>query len=222
MVTTGSYWEAIRQSATARVVLPEGEADLERAASRFLETLGPDQWTQLDQALHDQVLAPLGGLHRVCATSGDLPRRLGPALVDQAASSLGELLPITDVAQVELAGLPSNQVDMAARIRQYFNSAAPRVASKDGRAQEAFLLVPASDAGKTFAEQAKDGIPELHLVRVSGQADLMFCREQTTLTIEDLQRMLSLCRPAYDDASTVPNSSPHARFDITDWVPLDP
>ena len=29
-------------------------------------------------------------------------------------------------------------------------------------------------------------------------------------------------RTAYDELSTVPNTSPHARFDITDWVPLDP
>jgi hypothetical protein len=225
VLSTESYWEAIRQSATARVVLPEGAIDLEKAAARFVEGLGPDQWIQLDQALQDHVLASLGGLHHICATSGDLPRTLGPHLVDQAAACLGALLPITDVAQVEVARLSAGSprpTDLRDQVQQYYSSAAPLVAGKDETNQEAFLLVPASDAGKAFGEAAKGTVPHLHLLKVSGQADLMFCREQTALGIEDLQRMLSLCRPAYDDAATVPNSSPHARFDITDWVPLDP
>src|SRR5262249_23061896 len=37
--STESFWEAIRQSATARVVLPDAEEDLERAAIRFLQSL---------------------------------------------------------------------------------------------------------------------------------------------------------------------------------------
>jgi len=36
-----AFWEAIRQSDTARVVLPDDETDLERAAVRFLQRLTP-------------------------------------------------------------------------------------------------------------------------------------------------------------------------------------
>jgi hypothetical protein len=222
LLTAESYWEAIRESATARVVLPEGETDLEKAATRFLLSLSPDQWTQLDQVLQERVLSPLGGLHHISATNTDLTRSLRLALLDQAADCLGAALPITDVAQVELAGSASGAENLHAQAGRYFESAAPLMSAKGGGAQEAFLLVPASDAGKAFAEGAKGAVPQVHLVKVSGQADLMFCREQIALNLEDLQRMLSLCRPAYEDAATVPNSSPHARFDITDWVPLDP
>jgi hypothetical protein len=59
-------------------------------------------------------------------------------------------------------------------------------------------------------------------VNVPGQADLMFCREQASLRIEDLQRLLHSCRNAYYELSLVPQTSPHARFDISDWTPLDP
>jgi hypothetical protein len=34
--------------------------------------------------------------------------------------------------------------------------------------------------------------------------------------------MLRPYRPAYEEAVLVPQASPHARFDILDWVPLDP
>jgi hypothetical protein len=59
-------------------------------------------------------------------------------------------------------------------------------------------------------------------VNVPGQADLMFCREQPGLGTEDLERLLASCRDAYRETATNPPSSPHARFDIQDWTPLDP
>ena len=87
---------------------------------------------------------------------------------------------------------------------------------------ETFLLIPASEAGKQYGEEANRVLPGLQLVNVPGQADLMFCREQTEMTVEDLDRILRPCRRAYEEATGTPQSSPHARFDIQDWTPLDP
>jgi len=220
--STEDYWEAMRASETVRLVLPEGEGELRRAAAGFVARLGPEQWMQLDQALQDRVLAPGGGLHRLCLTSGDLVRAMVSHLLPQAASCLGELLPITDVAQVEFSAAARRQTDVGTRATSYHASAAPLVAAKDSAAQHSFLLVPATDDGKTFGEQAKRALADVELIRVPGQTDLMFCREQGNLGVEDLQRELSPCRQAYKEAASVPTTSPHARFDIVDWVPLDP
>ena len=62
----------------------------------------------------------------------------------------------------------------------------------------------------------------LQLVPVPGQSALLFCREQGYLSLEDLQRVLRGCRGAYQEAQLMPQSSPHARCDISDWLPLDP
>ncbi|HEV3261368.1 MAG TPA: tubulin-like doman-containing protein [Gemmataceae bacterium] len=220
--STEDYWEAMRASETVRLVLPEGEGELRRAADGFIARLGPEQWMQLDQALQDRVLAPGGGLHRLCLTSGDLARALAGHFLPQAAACLGDLLPITDVAQVEFSAAAKMHTDVAAQAASYHAGAAPLVAAKDSARQHSFLLVPASDAGKTFGEDAKRALTGVELLRVPGQADLMFCREQGNLAVEDLQRELRPCRRAYEDAAAVPNTSPHARFDIVDWVPLDP
>jgi hypothetical protein len=59
-------------------------------------------------------------------------------------------------------------------------------------------------------------------VLVPGQANLLFCREQGYLNTEEIQRVLRPCRTAYETAASAPHSSPHSRFDIVDWVPLDP
>jgi hypothetical protein len=88
--------------------------------------------------------------------------------------------------------------------------------------QYSFLLIPASESGKAFGELAKQTVPELHLVNVPGQADLMFCREQSSLSLEDLERILRPCRNAYYESCLTVQTSPHARFDIHDWAPLDP
>jgi hypothetical protein len=130
--TAESFWEALQQSATTRVVLPEGEADLERAAARFLHRLTPDQWTQLDQALQDRALAPGGGLHQLCLGSHELARALTAPLLDQAALCLGEHLPVTDVAQVLLEAAepcpaPGEAVP-GEQAQEFFTSAVPMVA----------------------------------------------------------------------------------------------
>jgi hypothetical protein len=237
--TATTFWETIRASATTRVVLPAGEADLERAAERFLDTLTPDQWAQLDQALQDQVLSAQGGLH-AALTRGDLLRHVLRPLQDQAASFLSGSLPITDVAQVEFLQGDDGAAAVQGRIREYYDNAAPLAHAAAGPAPEqngsgtngsghpapagpqSFLLIPASDAGRQFGELAQKALPGLHLVNVPGQADLMFCREQGGLGGEDVERILKTCRPAYEEVANAPVASPHARFDIQDWSPLDP
>src|SRR6266542_2387606 len=82
--------------------------------------------------------------------------------------------------------------------------------------------VEISEAGKAYGEQARELLPGVHLVRVPGQADLMFCQEQGSFTQEELERLITPCRDAYLESSTVPGASPHSRFDTRDWVPLEP
>ena len=56
---------------------------------------------------------------------------------------------------------------------------------------------------------------------VQGSAtDLMFCREQGCLRPDEVKTLTSLCLPAYYAAMASPQFSPHARFDVTEWMPL--
>jgi hypothetical protein len=229
-----SFWEAIRQSETARVILPEGEDDLERAAISFLQRLTPEHWVELDQELHERVLVPLGGLHKACINSGDLGRVLTAPLIDEAARLLGEHLPIMDVAQILSSefGLATDPAqvgqqsaagpELASLTKAYLERATPLLSAQGDAHQHAFLLVPASPAGRALGEAVTAALPDVKLVRVPGQSDLMFCREQGGLMAEDLHRVLRACRVAYEGLASAPQTSPHARFDIIDWMPLDP
>jgi hypothetical protein len=220
--STESYWDSIRQSATVHVVLPNGAEDLEEAAHQFAQTVGPELLNQLDQALQDRVLESLGGLHAACANSNDLARSLALPLLDQAAAFLGEHLPVTDVAEVELALSSEADHDIPMQVKECLARAQPLVSARLNQRQTSYLLLPASNAGKALGEAAVGAEPLLHLVRVPGQAHLMFCREQSYLSAEDLQILVGPCRAAYEETASVPQASAHSRFDILDWMPLDP
>jgi hypothetical protein len=280
LLSTEAYWESIRDSVTNRVVLPDGEPDLQHAARHFLGILTPEHWSNLDQVIGETVLAPGGGLLKLCLDNRDLIRHFATPLLNEAITCLSDHLPLTDVAQAEF----SAGEGLDERICGYHAAAAPVLARSGGATgpgatqvvaiadgngayrephhsgvrrtvgagsrvihrgevsrpaaparpaslpprkpsandETAFLLIPASDAGKEFGEMAQKQVPQLELVNVPGQADLMFCREQMDLNIEDLERVLRFSRGAYLELSTQPQISPHARYDIQDWTPLDP
>jgi serine/threonine protein kinase len=217
-----SIWESIRQSNTVAVVLPDGVADLDRAADQFVKTLQAAHQAQLDQTLQDQVLGPLGGLYATCSGTADPVKQLSMPLLDNAASFLDKHLPITDVAQVELDLARSSNQEVKAQVLEYHARAVPMIVGKEESAQLSYLLVPATDAGRLYGEESEKALPTAHTVRVPGQAHLLFCREQGYLAAEELYRILQPYRPAYEQAVLVPQDSPHARFDILDWIPLDP
>ncbi len=242
MASLTMFWEVSRVSSTTQVVLPDGERELERAAAKFVSTLSPDHWACLDQALQEGVLGPRGGLNQAAFAAHDLQRQFIGPLLDRAASCLAQYLPVTDVAQVEMAQALGDPEELARHMHAALESAAPltsremkvRKSSGSGSGsrkalgavaeeepETAFLLIPASEAGKAYGEEAKKVLPHVQAVKVPGQADLMFCRERGRLSAEELERIVAPCREAYQEAASVPAASPHCRFDTRDWVPLE-
>jgi hypothetical protein len=41
------------------------------------------------------------------------------------------------------------------------------------------------------------------------------------LTASDLAPLLTLCQAAYTETCHAPPASPHARFDVQEWLPLE-
>lgn len=231
--STEAYWEAIRQSSTARVVLPDNEEELERAAVRLLHRLQPDDWVRLDKELHERVLQPRGGLYAACMIGGDITRTVAAPLMDETIRLLGEYLPIMDVAQIlgkefgfsfddknALDAVPSHP-QLEACTRAYLDRAEPLLSGAETTHHYSFVLLPASPAGRGISHALQSALPELKHVKVPGQSDLMFCRDYGPLTVKELCQIFRQCGQAYNQAAAVPQSSPHARFDILDWTPLD-
>lgn len=203
-----------------RVVLPSGETHIERSAKRIVQSVRPQDLLRLEVALQKLVLEPRGGLVALCRLNADMLRTLVAPMVEQTTAFLGELLPVTDVVEVEAANARVRKVELAARVQDYHRRSAPAAGQPDAE-EQTFVLVPDSEAGKEFAGLVRKVVPGSVTVPVNGSAtDLMFCREHTCLRPDELVALLENCQPAYFASLASPQTAPHARFDVTEWLPL--
>jgi hypothetical protein len=58
------------------------------------------------------------------------------------------------------------------------------------------------------------------VVRASRSNEVTICREQR-LRSSDVREALHYCREPYEQRAHRPAPSPHARFDVLEWLPLD-
>jgi eukaryotic-like serine/threonine-protein kinase len=216
------FWEAVRGTGSVEIKLPFDIPDLEETAEQFVSSLQPGHLDQLDEELQEKVLAPLGDLLSACTGNANLLRHLGRPLIEQAATFLGDLLPITDVAQVEFSAAETSGTDLAARFKAVYDHAAPEAGAGDEARSAAFLLVPDSDAGRSLANTARQSLPRLQPVFTPSPAEMTICREGDNLSLGEFQQILNYARRSYQEMAPQPPVSPHARFDVAEWLPLEP
>ncbi len=202
-------------SPTVELLLPDGGEEVEWAAKRFVETVRADAIEKLDKALQALVLDPRGGLFGACQKSGDFIHELADPLIDQTSAFLGTLLPVTDVAEF------SNQkgMDWEKRLRRSFDRAAPTVPGS-ADAERWFLLVPETPGGQRIGGQTSSEFPGASVILASRSNEVTFCRE-IRLRSTDVREAMHYCRDSYEERANRPAPSPHARFDVVEWVPLE-
>jgi len=206
---------------TLHIVLPSGDNHIERSARNVVKLINASELQRLEHVLQKLVLEPRGGLTALCAVNADMLRTLVAPMIEQTTAFLGELLPVTDVAEVELSAARTKKIEMGPRIQDYHSRAVPPC-NPSGTDEQTFVLVPESDAGQVYTGMVKQAVPSSLVVKVQGAAtDLMFCREHGCLKTETVNAMLELCLPAYYGALASPQSHPHSRFDVTEWMPLN-
>lgn len=206
----------------SRIVLPEGQTDLEKAAVRFLQRVQIKDWLELDYHLQQHVLTPHGGLYQLCMTNADLPRTLNAPLLEKAAEYLDRHLEVTDVCQAELSSAQALGVDIIAQTKAFHRLAAPSFASKKSSGEKDFLLVPSSPAGVELSQLALQAVPEMLVLQVASPTDLLICREQPGVSIGDIADVLASGKQEYLELFVSAITTPHSRCDVLAWVPLDP
>jgi eukaryotic-like serine/threonine-protein kinase len=202
-------------SPTVELLLPDGGEEIEWAAKRFVETVQADDLVKLDRALQALVLEPRGGLFGACQRAGDFLAELADPLVDQTSAFLGTLLPQTDVA--EFPDRPD--ADWGKRLHRAYQRATPTIIGPADR-EHGYLLVPETAGGRHLAAVATADRRGVTVLRASRANEVTFCRE-TTLRPSDVGEALHYCREPYEERAGRPAPSPHARFDVVEWLPLE-
>lgn len=212
--------QTIHPTNTLNVVLPAGDTHIDRSAAKLVKTVKPQDVLRLEVALQKLVLEPRGGLTGLCVLNADMSRTLLGPMVEQTTAVLSDLLPVTDVTEVEVSTSRARKVDVSARIRDYHTRSAPTCGAPD--AGQTFVLVPETEAGKSFADVVRRAVPAALTIPVNGAAtDLMFCREHGNLRPDEVAALLTACMPAYYESLAAPQSAPHARYDVTEWLPIN-
>src|SRR4029453_802998 len=144
--------EALQQTLhptnTLNVVLPAGETHIDRSANKLVKSVKPAGVLRLEIALQKLVLEPRGGLTALCALNADMSRTLVAPMVEQTTAFLSDLLPSTDVTEVESSNAQARKVELPTRIQDYHARSAPPCGSEGDT--QTFVLVPDTDSGKSF------------------------------------------------------------------------
>lgn len=211
--------QTIHPTNTLNVVLPAGDTHIERSAAKVVKSVKPQDVLRLEIALQKLVLEPRGGLTALCLLNADMSRTLVAPMVEQTTAFLSDLLPVTDVTEVEVSTSRARKVEITDRIQEYHSRATPPCGIEDD--SRTFVLVPETESGQAFASLVKKVVPSAFMIAVNGPAtDLMFCREHGNLRPDQITTLLSGCLPAYYQSLASPHTTPHARFDVTEWLPL--
>ena len=202
-------------SPTVELLLPDGGQEVESAAKQFVETIQPAAIAQLDRALQALVLESRGGLYGACQKAGDFIQELADPLVDQTSAFLSTLLRVNDVAEFADPRGP----EWANRLKKAHDRAVPTVKGT-ADCERCYLLVPDTAAGRKLANVAAHQVPEVLPAAASRSNEVTFCRE-IRLRVADVREAMQYCREAYEQRSNRTAPSPHARFDVVEWLPLD-
>jgi eukaryotic-like serine/threonine-protein kinase len=212
-------FKRIGMASSVQILLPFGNGDIMQAATEFVAKLDQKQWTKADDVVQALVLAPAGGLFSVCQKTSDLMQQLAAPLIDQTAAYLGELLPITDVAQAQMGRLQNGK--LSKELIFSIQSTEPMLVGSKSN-QQIYVMVPSSEHGTKLSKLLREQMPDAKIITVPGQStDLTVIREQSRIRYQDLMEILHPCRDAYQNAITNPQVSPHSRFDVQEWVPLE-
>ena len=122
---------------------------------------------------------------------------------------------------MELSSQAAKKGTLAERIQHYLKLAVPQMPGPS-QEEKTYVLVPSTVPGTTFANAVKMVLPKAVSVSVQGQiTDLLFCREQGVLRPADLAKVIEPCWDAYSEAMASVETSPHSRFDVLEWSPLE-
>ncbi len=181
------------------LLLPPGCATIADAAGRFISEV--EDVRDLDRRAQQHLADTAGGLARSCLTTADLPRTLGPALIELAESLLEPRMATGGAGDLFLAQHPGEEA--VAALKAAWATAAPALAAS---AEVTTVFAPESLAD--LARQAfGDG------AGLTASADEVTVVRSAHLPLTSLPQLGPAAMAAYQRRKAA-GDSPHARLDI--------
>jgi len=133
-------------------------------------------------------------------------------MVEQTTAFLSDLLPMTDVTEVEVSTSRARKVDISSRIQDYHARSIPPCGAEGERKRSCSFPTPNRASLRRVGEAC--GAFRAHDLgeRCGDRPDVLPRAQQ--LRSDEVATLLSACLPAYYQSLASRNA--HTRFDVTD------
>ena len=196
-----------------RNLLPRGCATVEQAVEEVMKDQTPEQLAALEEKMQAMICRQFTALVHVCLTPSNMLRNVETAMQQEAEAAVKGTLAWSDATELFLEQHP-DETEAQAAIAAAFEEAVGELSGGEGVRELCVLSVPAGPAGDRFRELAKEALPNVDLVHVTGGDDVVFYREAVGLPVARLPQLGSAGREAYQRLSSVEHFTPHSRADV--------
>ncbi|MEZ6140070.1 MAG: tubulin-like doman-containing protein [Zavarzinella sp.] len=196
-------------------LLPGAENNLEWAAITFVDSLTPDQIELMEDTLQSLILLPKGGLYGACQINADGVQQLAESLVDQTAVYLHQFLTQKELHEFSNHEIPGGWKQV---VIDSFEKSIPDLPGSP-ELEQWFFVIPDHSDTQPIEEIARHLYPGVKVARSPRGTEIAFYKEQI-LNFHEISNLTKHYLLAYLERSAGLNSSPHARFDVLEWLPL--
>jgi serine/threonine protein kinase len=215
----GAMAPAGNPAGPGKLILPDGCANLDEAADRFLAGIDPADVLGFDQAIQQEATKKFRGLVAVCLKPAEKGPVFRDLLMTRAREFLDARLDAADPATVFFRCREGGGEADRKLIAEAFDGAKPEITGYDGQEPDevTILAVPPGATGDRFRALVKETLPDVEFTPAPLPDDILFYREYPRLELADLPQFGLNGRDAAAQMSAS-EQWPHARNDVT-WQP---
>jgi serine/threonine protein kinase len=202
-----------------RYLLPGGCRTLDEAAGQILGALTREELLDLSQNVQAVIQERLQAQVHVCTAPAPFFRELEEAIYQQVAAFAEAQLTRAHAAEMYVEQHAQDETVLA-DLTHAFDEALPELAGARASAADevCILAVPPGPEGEYFRGLVRRALPDQEMVAAASTDDIVFYREQPSLSVSALPQVGPAAQQAYQEVLTGEQGTPHSRGDITDWL----
>lgn len=201
-------------------LLPEECRTIDDAANRVVHSISWSDAQELDHAIQSSVAKRLGGLARACLTTADAPQKFSAIIGTVARDCLTPRVDASGAADAFVSAYGG--ISAAAQVLANAVDAAAPLLGNAGSSESAAWELPPGHLSDQLAQTATIE-SQFEITQSTGPVDsITVIRERRVACITELPHFGRAACEAFDLVCRADGSTPHARFDIDEWLFAEP
>jgi serine/threonine protein kinase len=203
------------QRETLSTLIPMGCKDLLQSVYKFCDSIPAKDLENLDTQIGERLEKNFPRLAEICLAPGEGLKPVSELIMRELSTYLEQRLSLEDAAGLFM----ESETDLKAALAHVYGESQPPVKlSMEAKSrEETFLITPNTEAGLRLGQVATEQVPELQVVPVAKNDEVVICRLLERIELKDLKVLSEAGQQAYLTAAAIEHFTPHARQDIDTW-----